>query len=175
MEHGIGTTHISLTLANFICSKLGIKTAYVEFNGTNQINSLRKTQGNRFFSYKGIDFFPNTSVTSLSEILQENYRYLILDMGVLNTYTAKEFFRCDKQFLVCSPGKWRLPQAKEKIEALFKNQNVQNRVTVIMNLSEEESYFSLFSNAYREVSFPYIANPFQIKPSHFHVIDQILM
>lgn len=173
MEHGFGTTHVSLTLANFICNKLGMKTAYIEFNATNQISSLCKVQGNQFFSYKGIDFFPNTSVTSLSEILRDDYRYFILDMGVLNTYTTKEFLRCDKQFLVCSPSKWRQSQAKEKIEALLKN-NIQNRVTVIMNLSEEESYFSIFPKAYKQVSFPYIANPFQLKPNHFHVIDQIL-
>lgn len=174
MEHGAGVTHLSLTLANFICNKMGMKTAYVELNTTNQISALSKAQGNQIFSYKGIDFFPNISVTSLTNVLNYDYSYFILDMGVLNTYTIKEFFRCDKQFLICSPSKWKLPFAKEKIETLFKNHNVQNHVTVIMNLSEKTSTFSIFSILHRCVSFTYLENPFQIKPSHFHVISQIL-
>lgn len=174
MEHGFGTTHISLTLANFLCSKLGMKTAYVELNATNQIRSLGNVKGNDFFSYKGIDFFPNISLTSLAEILHYDYQYFILDMGILNTYTLHEFLRCDKYFLVCSPSSWRIAQAKEKVKQLFKNQAYQNQMTVIMNLSKKESYFSTFLSSYKQIAFPYIANPFQIEPRHFCVISQIL-
>ena len=174
MEHGLGTTHISLTLANFICSKQGMKTAYIEFNGTNQISSLNKNQGQKSFSYKGIDFFPNTTVTSLAEILHEDYSYFILDMGVLNTYTIQEFLRCDKPFLVCSQSKWRSTQLEKNLEKLFQNQTYPNQMTVIANLSEKESSFSPFFPGCRQVSFPYLTNPFQITPRHFRAISQIL-
>lgn len=174
MERGLGTTHIALTLANYLCSKVGMKTAYIEFNTTNQISALCKTQGTQVFSYKGIDFFPRVSVTSLLEILNYDYQYFVIDMGVLNTYTIQEFLRCDKQFLVCSPGKWRQSQTKEKIETLFKNERLQNHVTVILNLSKSKSTFSVFSNMGRCVSFPFIENPFQIIPDNFHALYQIL-
>lgn len=171
MIHGTGTTHVSLTLANYLCSKLGMKTAYIELNATNQIRALNKKQGTKVFSYREIDIFPNTSVTSLSEILGFDYRYFILDMGVLNTHTAQEFLRCDKPLLVCSPSKWKLPHIKEKIEALFSNTNTQNRVTLIMNFSKKEPHFSSFLNM-RQVSFPYLENPFHVNPKHFHVFTQ---
>ena len=73
MERGLGTTHIALALANYICSKLGMKTAYIELNTTNQIHALSQTQGKPSFTYKGIVFYPNTLFTSLPEILQKNY------------------------------------------------------------------------------------------------------
>jgi len=150
-----------------------MKTAYIELNTSNQINHLVKNQGNKAFCYKGIDFFPNTTVTSLPEILQKKYRYFVLDIGILNTYTTKEFLRCDKQFLIGSPSKWKRPEIEEKIELLFSNLTKQNCFTVIMNLSEKESTLSIFPR-YKMVSFPFIANPFQIEPRHFHVLAKLL-
>lgn len=150
-----------------------MKTAYIELNATNQIRALTKNQGTKVFSYRGIDIFPNTSVTSLAEILGFDYRYFILDMGVLNTHTASEFLRCDKPFLVCSPSKWKLPHIKEKLEALFSNINSQNRVTIIMNFRENESFFSSFPNM-RQISFPYLQNPFHLTKRHFHVFTKFL-
>ena len=151
-----------------------MKTAYIELNTTNQINSLVTTQGNNVFSYKGIDFFPNASVTSLIEILNLNYQYYILDIGVLSTYNLKEFLRCDKQFLVCSSRKWKLQNAKEKIDSIFKNKKALKFVTMIMNLSEKEIHYSIFSNLHNCVSFPFIENPFQLTIGHVHVMAQIL-
>lgn len=161
----MGTTHIALTLANYLCSKLGMKTAYIELNTHNHISALVKKRKKPSFHYKGIVFYPNTNVTSLPEILRKDYRFFILDMGVLTTYTANEFLRCDKSFLICSPSKWRKNQLHKKIESLFKNQK-QNCFTLIMNLNYEESY--------TYISFPYISNPFQIEPRHFRAISLLL-
>ncbi len=151
-----------------------MKTAYIELNTTNQISTLVQKQGKPSFKYKGIVFYPNTPVTSLPEILHQDYRYFILDMGVLNTYTTTEFLRCDKPFLVCSQSKWRSSQLKEKIEKLFKNQQNQNCIKLIMNLCEEESYFSIFFNTCERLFFPYISNPFQIEPRHFRALSLLL-
>lgn len=170
----MGTTHIALTLANYVCSKLGMKTAYIELNTTNQIRALSSKQGKPSFTYKGIVFYPNTTVTSLSEILHKNYQYFILDMGVLNTYTTTEFLCCNRQFLVCSPSKWRLASIQEKIEKTFKNQQEQNCIQLIMNLSEEKETASIFSDSSRQLSFPFIQNPFHIEPRHFHAISLLL-
>lgn len=173
MERGLGTTHIALTLANYICSKLGMKTAYIELNSTNQIHTLSHTQEKPSFCYKGITFYPNVTVTSLPEILHEDCRYFILDMGVLTTHTIPEFLRCDKSFLVCSPRKWRCSIIKEKIELLFHYQQ-QNCFTLIMNLSEKESTFTRFFKDYEQLCFPFIFNPFHLEPHNFHAISQLL-
>ena len=142
-----------------------MKTAYIELNTHNHISALVRKK-KPFFYHKGIVFYPNTSVTSLPEILRKEYQYFILDMGVLTTYTANEFLRCDKSFLICSPSKWREIQLHKKIENLFKHQSKKNCVTLIMNLNEKES------NEY--ISFPYLPNPFQIEPRHFRAISLLL-
>ena len=170
----MGTTHIALTLANYLCSKQGMKTAYIELNATNQICALSQKQGNSVFSYKGIVFYPNISVTSLPEILHKNYQYYILDMGVLNTYTVTEFLRSDKPFLICSQSKWRFAHINEKIEHLFQYEQKKNCIRLIMNLSEQESNFPHFSSFCEQFPFPYIPNPFRLEPKNFHAISRLL-
>ena len=151
-----------------------MKTAYIELNTTNQIHVLSHIQGKPSFSYKGIVFYPNADVTSLPKILHENYRYFVVDMGVLNTYNISEFLRFDKHFLICSPNPWRYPHTKEKIDKLFKNYDKQNCFQLIMNLSEKESKSHFFSNACDVFFMPYISNPFQLEPKHFSVFSLLL-
>ena len=150
-----------------------MKTAYIELNGTSQISSLSNKRGKPSFTYKGIVFYPNTSVTSLSEIFHMNYDVFILDMGVLNTYNINEFLRCDKPFLICSPSKWRYSQTKEKIEKTFHHLSYQH-CTVLVNLCEKESTSIRFLNSCEHLPFPYIANPFQLVTNCFHMIYRIL-
>lgn len=150
-----------------------MKTAYVELNTTNQISALSHKKGTLSFRYMGIVFYPNTPVTALTEILQKDYRYFVLDIGVLNTYTTTDFLRCDKSFLVCSPSKWRRSQSAESFKKTFENFHYQH-CKVIMNLCEKESDFSPISNACEHIPFPYFQNPFRLEAKCLHAIYQIL-
>ncbi len=131
---------------------------------------------NKNFSHYGIDIFPCITVTSLSEIICLNYDFFVLDMGVLNTYTMKEFYKCELRFIVCSLSKWKRHTTEERLEKLFHQTYMnQAQVTVLNNLSMEKSTFSIRSKFTMPIiSFPYIPNPFQLKPEVFYVFHQIL-
>ena len=150
-----------------------MKTAYVELNPSNHICTLSSVQRKPSFLYKGVVFYPNTTVTSLPEVLHNDYRYFVLDMGVLTTHTTAEFLRCDKSFLVCSPSIWRRSFIKEKIQLLF-HQQQQNCITLIMNLTENRTTFTNFFNDYEQLYFPYISNPFHLEPHNFRVLSLLL-
>ena len=155
---------------------MGKRTAYIELNTTNQIGTLHKKSSHKQFSYFGITIFPCVSVTSLSEILRLNYDCFVLDIGVLNARTIKNFFDCERRFIVCSLSKWKSQKTLEKIENLFQqNQNYKANVTVLDNLSTEKSNSLSTSNlSFPVISFPFIPDPFQLKPDVFHVFHQIL-
>ncbi|MBR3812092.1 MAG: hypothetical protein IKJ16_07190 [Agathobacter sp.] len=138
-----------------------MKTAYIELNTSNHISSILARKEKPPFSYKGIVFYPNTSVTSLSELLHKDYACFILDMGVLTTQSVAEFLRFDKPFLVCSPGKWRRSQSIEQLEKLFKNFHHQH-CTVIVNLCEKESNYAPLLKTCEHIPFPFLQNPFQL-------------
>ena len=175
MEHGVGTTCISLALSNFLCNKLGKKTAYIELNTTNQISCLNKKSDKKAFLYKGIHFFPLTTITSLSEIYRMNFDCYVLDMGILNAFTAEEFSKCDQQFLVCSLSEWKKTVTLEKIaEFIQKNYIHQEYVTVLGNIDIKKSKLAISSNIKcNYLMLPFLENPFQLVTRSFSFFYQI--
>ena len=105
-----------------------------------------------------------------------DFDYFILDAGVLNMYTAKEFFKCDKQLLICSLSSWKKHCTIQKAEHLLNNTCANRKhVTVLENLSmKKSSLLSSFDLQQKVLSFPFIENPFLIDPKMFRVFDRIL-
>jgi len=159
-----------------LCSKLGMKTAYIELNTTNQIYTLSSKRDNSSFTYKGFTVFPCVKVTSLAEILSKDYDYFVMDMSVLTTYLAREYAKCDFTFLVCSLCEWKMQSSLEKIEHLFQLTNLsQECVTILNNLGNEKSTNHIFSKRKLQVvSFPFIRNPFQLQPKEFAIFAKLL-
>lgn len=176
MEHGVGTTCISLALSNYICSKLGKRTAYIELNTTNQICCLSSKKETGNFSYMGITFFPAMRIASLPEILNMDFDYFILDMGVLNAYTAREFVKCEKQFLVCSLCEWKKHISLKKMEVFIKKNNInQEHVTVLGNMIIKGSKITISSEiTCRFHTLPVVENPFQLSTTDFTVYNRLL-
>lgn len=172
----MGVTHLCLALSNFLCSKQGMRTAYVELNASNQICSLSPGTGNGAFSYMGITMFPGITLTSLPELLRMDYDYFILDMGVLNTYSVREFVKCEKQFLVCSLSKWRKKLTLEKLEKLRTDLSCNQKILRILGCgSEKESKLSLPNGAtFQMIPIPFISNPFHLPLELFSFFRKIL-
>lgn len=124
----------------------------------------------------GITFFPAVTITSLPEILSLEFDYFILDMGILNGYTAKEFSKCNKQFLVCSLCKWKWPLSLEKIEELIKKNIIhQEYVTVLGNTDIKSSVLTISSGIKcKFFSLPFIKNPFQLVTTDFAIFNRLL-
>lgn len=153
-----------------------MRTAYVELNASNQICSLAPGTGNDAFSYMGITMFPCITLTSLPELLRMDYDYFILDMGVLNTYSAREFIKCEKQFLVCSLSKWRKKRTLEKLEKLQIDFTHNRKILRILGCgSEKESNLSLSKGpTFKTVPIPFIPNPFHLPLELFSFFRKIL-
>ena len=122
--------------------------------------------------------FPCVTVTSLSEIMALNYDYFVFDMGVLNSYTVKEFIKCDQRFLVCSLIKWKRGKTIEKLEQFFQSNHLETvHVTVLDNLQMNAKIIHFPASSelpFPVFSFPFIPNPFQLKPIDFRAFHQIL-
>lgn len=172
----MGVTHLCLALSNFLCNKEGMRTAYIELNATNQIRSLSSDSGKTSFSYQGITIFPGATFTSLPDLLCMEYDYFILDMGVLNTYSVKEFLKCEKQFLVCSLSKWRKAQTIQKLEQLLLNFSFNQKVFRIITCSSKKESKLAVSNGltFSVVPMPFLQNPFQLPLEFFSFFRKIL-
>ncbi len=176
MFHGAGTTSISLAFSHFLRNKKRKKTAYVELNSSDEIRFIKGGTQKKMFYHMGIALFPNVTPSSLSDILQMDFEYFILDMGVLNTYTAEQFSHCYKQFIVGSLNSWKRQKTLEKIKHFTKNTMIhQDKVIFIRVSAEKESNLSIFSNPFAKiVNAPYIPNPFQISFDSFGFYENLL-
>uniref|UniRef100_UPI0040566078 hypothetical protein n=1 Tax=Agathobacter sp. TaxID=2021311 RepID=UPI0040566078 len=176
MYHGAGTTSVSLALCNFLSGKQRKKTAYVELNASDEIRFLKRGTKKECFHYMGFALYPNATLSSLPDILQADFEYFILDMGVLNTYTAREFSHCHKQFIIGSLTNWKRQKTLEQIDSLLKNNMIQqDKVTFIRVSDKKESTFSIFPKPFAKiVNAPYFPNPFQISYESFGFFQRIL-
>ena len=173
VERGAGTTCVSLVFANFICNKMGMKTAYIELNTTNQIKSLSKRNNSDSFSYFGIHIYPSTKVTSLSEILNRDYDFFVLDLGVLTSYTAPELSKCQKQFIVGDFCEWKKNSTLSKIKDLFQNTCLnREKIMILKNYTSKST--CLFSLGYHEKVVPFFENPFQLTVTSFNAVTNLL-
>lgn len=176
MFHGAGTTCISLALSHFLCNKQRKKTAYIEFNSSDEIRFIKRKKQKEPFYHLGIALFPNVTHSLLSDILEMDFEYFILDMGVLNTYSAEQFSCCHKQFIVGSLNSWKRQKTLEKLKYLTQNSIIhQNKVIFVQVSKEKESDFCAFSKPFAKiVDAPYIPNPFQIPFDSFGFYETLL-
>lgn len=105
-----------------------------------------------------------------------DFQYFVLDMGVLNVYTANEFAKCETQFLVGSLSKWKRKHTLDNVEKLIFNSNLHPEYfTLLTSGSENESNFSLsLPCSLSALPIPYIPNPFQLHSELFSFFGKIL-
>lgn len=128
------------------------------------------------FYHMGIALFPNVTQSSLSDILQMDFEYFILDTGVLNTYTAETFSHCDKQYIIGSLNSWKRQKTLEKVKH-FTNHNMlrRDKVIFVRVSAEKESTLLTHSNLFvKIVDAPYLPNPFHISFDSFGFYEILL-
>ena len=108
-------------------------------NGTHEILSLSKTADEKVFTYKNVDFFPHAVMSTLTEILNMRYERVIIDFGILNPNTLKEFMRCDVRIAVCTISKWNRGALNRIIELFNSNKITDSEsVKILFNLVEKK-------------------------------------
>lgn len=150
------------------------RTAYVELNGTHEILSLSKTADEKVFTYKNVDFFPHAVMSTLTEILNMRYERVIIDFGILNPNTLREFMRCDVRIAVCTISKWNRGALNRIIELFNSNKITDSEsVKILFNLVEKKKTINHKHFKYPVVGFPYLEDPFLINTSLFGTLDKI--
>lgn len=150
------------------------RTAYVELNGTHEILSLSKTADEKVFTYNNVDFFPHAVMSTLTEILNMRYERVIIDFGILNPNTLKEFMRCDVKIAVCTISKWNRGALNRIIELFNSNKITDSEsVKILFNLVEKKKTINHKHFKYPVVDFPYLEDPFLINTSLFGTLDKI--
>lgn len=115
-QRRIGTTHNVIVSAMFL-RKLGYSVAVVESNRNEtkafmdiaRANHLENelVEEKTFFSYKGVDFYPDYELKENYKLQAKNYNFIIQDFGYLkDEKDIKELDRCVMQIIIGGYKNW---------------------------------------------------------------------
>ena len=125
----IGTTHTAISIAKYLMdNRHGV--ALVELHDSLAFERIKNYYENvvekkGMFSLGGMDFYPFDPSRAVSDLLLEDYSYIILDMGVYEKCNIAEFRRAHERIVVSGVKDWELDELEELIES--ENKNFKNR------------------------------------------------
>ena len=97
---GVGVTHFTVLLGNYMTGVMGRKTAVLEWNTSGAFGEIQEIYSTR-------------TVTNRQD--QTFITYGVLDFGTYNGKVEEELLRCDRKFFLGSFSEWRLRAFSEHI------------------------------------------------------------
>lgn len=115
---GVGCTHFSVMLLNYLAGFQRRKAVLLEFNRSGAFEMLEKvctgkTQPNKEFRILDADYCKDAGRKELAEMLGRNYEDILIDFGNAEEADWAEFLRCDKRFLIGSFSEWQQEHFRE--------------------------------------------------------------
>ena len=182
---GAGVTHLAIALANLCGSKLGAKTACIEFHGRDELRFLmtedklpfRQAENNcrSYFRIHDVDYYPNASAKELPCLLNQGYRYLILDLGSAEEADFSELLRCDRKIVIGNPAPWKMDKFRKTLTRITQKTATGEGFLYLMEMGKPKNLREL-SGQYHIIlrSIPLIENPFRIEKEFFSILQELL-
>lgn len=176
-EHGLGTTHLCIALANYASSKHGQKTACLEMNDSAAFLQLSPCSARHCFSIYGVDYYPSVRQDEIPELMNRGYQYCLLDFGVLNTSVFDEFLRCDKKFLIGSAALWKR-NCFSHIFQQYPEMKSMEFFYCMIQFGEKKDILkfakTLSLSVWQFLPVPFLQNPFHIAKEYFNFFEKLL-
>ena len=175
---GVGTTHLTIMIGNYLVNGLGKKVALLELNRNNSYTEIKNMKCSNIyktcFEVNGMDFYENILYEDIPKIMESNYNYLILDVSSHYILGRNEFLRSHKKIVVGSLSKWK---AHEYFDC-FEDMKLISEISVceFLSLSKDCDVVKIVKDKYRVQidQIPFEQNPFYIGGNHMEWIEKIL-
>lgn len=125
---GVGTSHLAISLANYLTGVKRKKTALLEWNDHGDFERIGRFAGKEWretdqsrnkgevFRIMEVDYYKMADPSVLSFCLGRDYHYIILDYGEATESSLCECARCDRKILVGSLNEWKAEAFLEVLE-----------------------------------------------------------
>lgn len=124
-----------------------------------------------------MDYYPNVGKDLLTELINSDYAFLVLDFGVLSAQSIDDFYRCNRKFIIGSLAPWKRDNF---FHFLKKNitKNIKDSFYYLLQNGCKESAreFSKDANIpfYNLIFVPFLENPFHITNNEFSFLERLL-
>ncbi len=110
--HGAGVTHLSLMLAVFMALVMGKSVALADMSGTDCLRQAGIMLKNNFRRkskiFKMISIYGQADASLLSELMSENFEYIIVDFGADYQKNYGQFLMCKVKLIVGNLSLWKI-------------------------------------------------------------------
>ena len=115
---GVGATHFSVMLLNYLAGFLRKKAALLEWNSSGDLQRMEQVctgmcRPGKPFQILEADYYKNAGPDALAKALSRNYEYILIDFGNAEKAEWSEFLRCGRQFLIGSFSEWQQERFRE--------------------------------------------------------------
>lgn len=179
----MGTTHATISIAKFLRDN-NFKVATLEYHKVDHFNFIKNNyeniqEGNNLFIFNDIYFYPYNEKLNILDVIQEDYNYVILDMGILHECDMAEFKRANSRIVVSGAKDWELNELEIILRA---NDNLTNsRNNYYFNFIDKDGFEEIKANMRNEeigqlkcYQAPYNPNPYVIDKDCISLFQELL-
>ncbi len=109
----MGTTHLCVLAANYLCGACGRRTAVLEWNNHGDFARFGSvctglSTMEKRYRIQEVDFYPESTGSILADCLHKGYEEILIDFGSLTEQNVGELLRCHKVLLTVSFSEWQM-------------------------------------------------------------------
>ncbi len=110
---GMGATHLTLMLANYLQGACGRRTAVLEWNNHGDFSRFGKLctgqkKEKDCYRIQGVDYYPLAGADCLIECVDAGYQQVLIDFGTIEEKSYVEFIRCHAVWILMSFSEWQM-------------------------------------------------------------------
>lgn len=184
---GLGTTHSSLAVSSWL-ARMGA-TAWVGFSPESSVHericslldypaeSAGTDRLEAPLHWKGIDFWPRPAQGNIAGLLDNDYSYIVLDLGTGGYEGAlEEFTGSDIPLLLASGSPWRLEDTLHWLRRSRLTPREHWRICLpLASRSAAELLVSALGGRVKVCSLPLQQDPFQANGKLVYALEQLLV
>ena len=152
---GVGCTHFSIMLTNYLAGYLRRKAILLEFNESGDLEKLEYVctgQMGQKNPYRVLDadYYKYAGPEAVKEVLQRGYDDILIDFGSVKDGANELYWRCDKKFLVGSFTEWQQESFREfEMEQRAKQKRVSRYLEARRPEENSREDFGSMQNGFR--------------------------
>jgi hypothetical protein len=181
---GIGVTHLCLMLAWYYSQGIGFNTAYIECYPKNEIKNLKELYNGKSneryedepsFILNGITFYEHAKGSVISDVYNDNFQCIILDMGTDILKRKSEFLRCNQKIVMSSLSPWKLEGLEKFIKHTENMKSIHQWIYLVPYGQYKLKQTKLLKLPGKVYGVPYEPDPFKLQWETFEFFNHIML
>lgn len=176
---GVGATHLTVALANFLCSKERYRVAVAELRSDGRIANLMEeewfvTEGCVGFCRSGVDYYPKISADQMRLLSGKGYDYLLVlyppaDTGVVYLES------CHRRIVVGSLKPWNYREYQKFMRDIYLERDMPawDLRGQFLTGEQKRKFEAEFHVSVKEI--PFIEDPFCLRKKDLEYFPSLLV